>query len=97
LVVTSEKSLQQYAMKLAYSHGIYCRKVQAIGHTGFPDVFMARAGRIILIELKSPKGTGRLSAKQKLEIKKLKEEGVNVYVCETRECVDHAIRQLADA
>jgi len=93
----SEKALQNYLIRLAYRHDIFCRKVAAVGHVGFPDIFLARAGRIILVELKSPTGKGRLSEKQKREIERLKGEGINVYVCDTKESVEHAIKQLADA
>jgi PII-like signaling protein len=93
----SEKSLQRYLMRRARQHGIYARKVIAIGNTGFPDAFLVCAGRVVLVELKSPTGKGRLSMKQEREIARLREQGVNVYVVDSREGVDNVIKQLADA
>ena len=93
----SERNLQRYLIISAELHDIFCRKVQAIGHVGFPDVFLARNGRIVLVELKSPSGKGRLSKKQEREIERLKNVGVTVYVIDTFEGADDVIRNLADA
>ena len=93
----SERNLQRYLIISAELHDIFCRKVQAIGHVGFPDVFLARNGRIVLVELKSPSGKGRLSKKQKKEIERLRNEGINVYVIDSYAGVDDVIKNLADA
>ena len=93
----SEKALQNYLFDLAEAHGIFCRKVAAVGHVGFPDVMLARYGRIVLVELKSPDGKGRLSKKQEREIERLMGAGVNVYVVNTPEGVENVIKQIADA
>jgi hypothetical protein len=93
----SEKDLQHYLIVSAELHDIFCRKIQAVGHVGFPDVFLARNGRIVLVELKSPSGKGRLSKKQEKEIERLRNEGVNVYVIDSYERADDVIKNLADA
>jgi hypothetical protein len=93
----SEKNLQRYLIVSAELHDIFCRKVQAIGHVGFPDMFLARNGRIVLVELKSPTGKGRLSKKQEKEIERLRNEGINVYVIDSYAGVDDVIKNLADA
>ena len=93
----SEKYLQHYLILRAELHDIYARKVRAVGHVGFPDVFLAHKGRIVLVELKSPTGRGRLSKKQEREIERLKNVGVTVYVIDTFEGADDVIRNLADA
>jgi len=49
------------------------------------------------VELKSPKGNGRLSKKQIIEIAALKEADINVYIIDSFEGVDNVIRQIADA
>jgi len=95
--MTSEKILQDYLLSRAKEHGIYARKVIAAGQTGFPDILVARYGRIALVELKSPKGNGRLSKKQIIEIAALKEADINVYIIDSFEGVDNVIRQIADA
>jgi hypothetical protein len=84
-------------MMLAEAHEIYCRKVVAVGQVGFPDLFLARYGRIILVEVKSPTGKGRLSKKQQREIERLKNAGIKVYVIEDYEGADNVIKQFADA
>ena len=93
----SERNLQRYLIISAELHDIFCRKVQAVGHVGFPDVFLARNGRIVLVELKSPTGKGRLSKKQEKEIERLRNEGINVYVIDSYAGVDDVIKNLADA
>lgn len=93
----TEKALQNYLFARADDHGIYCRKMAAVGHTGFPDAFLVFAGRAALVELKSPKGTGRLSKKQEREIARLREQGMNVYIVDSKEDVDNVIRNIADA
>lgn len=95
--MVSEKHLQNYLFKRAKDHGIYCRKMEAIGYVGFPDVFLVFSGRMALVELKSPTGKGRLSRKQEREIERLRAEGVNVYIVDSNEGVDNVIRNLADA
>ena len=93
----SERNLQRYLIISAELHDIFCRKVQAIGHVGFPDMFLARNGRIVLVELKSPTGRGRLSRKQEKEIERLRNEGINVYVIDSYAGADDVIKNLADA
>jgi hypothetical protein len=93
----SERNLQRYLIVSAELHDIFCRKVQAIGHVGFPDLFLARNGRIVLVELKSPTGKGRLSKKQEKEIERLRNEGINVYVIDSYAGADDVIKNLADS
>ena len=93
----SERNLQRYLIVSAELHDIFCRKVQAVGHVGFPDVFLARNGRIVLVELKSPTGKGRLSKKQEKEIERLRNEGINVYVIDSYAGADDVIKNLADS
>lgn len=95
--MASEKHLQDYLFSLAATHDIYCRKVMAVGHTGFPDAFLVCAGRLALVELKSPTKKGRLSKKQEREIARLREQGVNVYIVDSYKGVDNVIHQIADA
>ena len=76
----TEKQLDQYLVKQCRKHGIYCRKLVAVGQTGFPDRFVAKDGKTVLMELKRPDGKGKLSKKQELEIERLKSCGVTVVV-----------------
>lgn len=95
--MVSEKQLQTYIINSCHCHEIYCRKVVAVGHTGFPDLFLVRNGRMAFIEVKSPTGKGRLSVKQIREIERLKNEGINVHVIDSFEGADSVIAQFCDA
>ena len=63
--------------------GIY--KVHAEACSGFPDLFLCYDGRIILVELKSPAKTGRLSERQRVIHRRLREKGVKIYVSDSQE------------
>ena len=93
-----EAVLQRYLIRTALARGMYARKVVAVGRTGFPDVLLAFAGRIYLVEVKTE--TGRLSAKQKAEHGHLYNVGVGVKVVmnkdEAYELVDHVCKTTAD-
>jgi hypothetical protein len=96
-MIKSEKHLQDYVIREANLRGIYCRKVVAVGHTGFPDLFLAHKGRVVMVELKSPTGKGRLSAKQNLEIVRLTRAGLDVRVIDSYEGADDVITTLTKA
>lgn len=90
-IVAGEKSLQNYLLLQAVKHGVYARKVAAQGHVGFPDVFLAKGGQVVLVELKSPTEKGRLSKKQERESERIRDHGVPVWVVATQEGVDAII------
>jgi hypothetical protein len=69
----SEAQFQQRVLDLARLRGWHVTHFRAVftsgkwrtplsGHAGFPDLVLARGGRVIIAELKS--STGRLSAEQ---------------------------------
>ena len=95
--MVSEKSLQDYLLKKAKFNNIYARKMQAIGHTGFPDMLIAVAGHVAFIELKTPKGTGVVSKKQHYEISLLERAGVPVFIMKSKEEIDDFINSIFDA
>ena len=92
----TEKNLQDYIIRNVNLRGGVSRKVEAVGHTGFPDLFLANRGRMVLVEVKSPTGKGRLAAKQEMEIKRLTAVGVDVRVIDNYEDADDVIDYLAD-
>lgn len=59
-----ERDLQRKCIKWAHAQGVFGRKVETPGHAGFPDCMFIYEGRLLLVEFKSPKGTGRLSKLQ---------------------------------
>lgn len=89
-----EAALQRYLIRTALARGMYARKVVAVGRTGFPDVLLAFAGRIYLVEVKNPSGRGRVSAKQKSEHAHLKRAGVDVRVIANKGEVDDYIDDI---
>tara|TARA_R110000824_G_scaffold20858_8_gene78215 strand:- start:1105 stop:1389 length:285 start_codon:yes stop_codon:yes gene_type:complete len=90
----TERLLQNYLVRKAKQNGVYARKVVAVGNTGFPDVFLLSKGTIILVELKSPTGRGRLSEKQKSEIAQLIKHGAEVRVIDNYKGVDDVIGEI---
>jgi hypothetical protein len=89
----TEAGLQLYLFRQAKMHQIFCRKMEASGRRGFPDVLLIN-DRVVFVELKTPAGTGRLSALQKREIDLLRRAGADVRVIDTVEGVDDLIAEL---
>jgi len=50
------------------------------GRRGGPDRMFWRKGRVVFIEFKHPAGTGRLHAKQRRFIERLRKGGIEVHV-----------------
>lgn len=94
--MNTERALQTYLLRQAMRLGVYARKTQALGRRGFPDCFLAANGRVVLVELKSPSGRGRLSLHQLHETDLLRAAGVEVQVINTKEQVDAIIEGLVD-
>jgi hypothetical protein len=95
--MTSEKNLQDYLLRKCKFNGVYARKMQAVGHVGFPDVLLAIYGDAYFVELKSPTGLGRLSVKQARELERMSEAGLNIIVIDSKEQVDDLIVSIVDA
>lgn len=89
----TEAHLQAYLFQQAKMRQIFCRKMQAAGRRGFPDVMLIN-DRVVFVELKSPSGTGRLSALQDREIMRLRHAGADVRIIDTKEAVDDLIEEL---
>jgi hypothetical protein len=81
----SEAALERWFAGRCKKLGVYCRKTVSPGHRGFPDRLIAYRGKLALVELKNPAGTGRLSMHQRLEHKRLADHKVSIYVAHTRE------------
>lgn len=71
-----ERKVCAYAKKL----GWLCRKLQWIGRHGAPDRVFIKAGRLIFVEFKAP--GKKPTEHQRLEIQRLRDEGMEVYVCD---------------
>lgn len=92
----TEKQLQNYTKKQAKKHGIGYYKLQCVGQTGFPDVLLTYCGFCVFIELKTPAGTGKLSARQGYILNQLTNQGIENYVIDQPEQIDTLITRLTN-
>ena len=90
----TEKDLHNYMKKECKRSGIGFYKLNCEGQTGFPDLMMVYDGYTILVELKTPAGTGRVSARQKYMINKLMNQGAEVYIIDSKEQADEIITDI---
>jgi hypothetical protein len=76
----NEATLQKKCIKHAKQHGWLAFKWASPAHRGVPDCLFFRDGRLVIIEFKSPAGTGRLSPLQVKTIGDLEATGFDVNV-----------------
>lgn len=88
----TEKDLHNYLRKQCKLHRILFFKTVAEGQRGFPDCTLISDNSLtVFVELKSPAGTGHLSALQKSTINKMLDKGANVFVLDSKQGVDDLI------
>lgn len=87
----TESQLQNYLKREAKKAGIGCDKLESRSRRGWPDCILYKDGAVMLVELKSPAGTGRLTALQDHCIKNLRKQGLDVRVVSNKEEVDAAL------
>jgi hypothetical protein len=73
-----EKDIEQKGNAYARAHGWLQRKFKSPGRAGALDQIYFREGRCIVVEWKRPGGV--LSKLQEMEIKALRQAGIEVYV-----------------
>lgn len=78
-----ESAIEKKGCFDAEADGWLTRKLQWIGRVGAPDRFMAKKGRVVLVEFKAPGQLAR--AEQLREHARLREAGVEVYVIDSLE------------
>ena len=93
----TEADLQKRVLKYARTHGIFARKLVAVNYRGFPDLMLARDARILFLELKTPRGTGVLSALQKASLDEMRKAGLQVAVADTYDDAIHVIENTLNA
>ena len=82
----SEKILQQYICKKLRDSGILVFKFSSPSQRGVPDLIcINQIGDTFYIEVKHPNKRGRLSTLQEITIRKMRERGARVYVCDSKE------------
>ena len=87
----NESALHRYLKDFCDAQGITFHKLESRTARGFPDVFLAYDGRIVLVELKNPTGCGRLSKLQERCIGQLRSQGVIVLVVASKAEADAAV------
>ena len=80
-----ENTVENPLVKAATDHGFWVRKCVWLGRRGAPDRVFARRGRgPVWIELKRPGGRDSgLEALQRIEIRRMREAGCEVHVCDS--------------
>jgi hypothetical protein len=89
--VKTEAQLQAYFRKKCQANLILWRKLKFEGRRGAPDILIAKYGRAVFVELKSPSGKGVLSELQKREHRKMRAVELYVVVLSSKEEVDRLI------
>lgn len=92
----TERDLQARLRTLCRLNGVSFDKVESRSRVGFPDCFLACRGRIILVELKSPSGRGRVSASQARVIASLRKSGVQVEVLSDLDGIKAVVAECAN-
>lgn len=92
---STEKALHRYAVALCRQFDVLCYKMEVAGRRGFPDLMLiSPMGRLVFVELKTPKKTGKLSALQKNEHKRLRACGLTVVVADDQDDIKKTIAAL---
>ena len=90
----TEKNLQDYLRLQAIKNGMTFDKVESRSRKGFPDCIVVFEGVVAFIEVKTPAGTGKLSASQIRVIEDLSEHGAQVGVVASQFQVDIVIKNI---
>jgi hypothetical protein len=90
----TEKSFQKSVILLAKRLGCFVAKMEAVGQAGFPDLLVIFNGKSLYLELKSPKGTGKLSALQIHMHEQLRKAGAWVEVAQDMKRVEELLKEL---
>lgn len=94
MITITEKAFQKNVCARFRKIGAFVAKMEAVGQRGFPDLLVIYKGRSLYLELKSPKGTGRLSDLQILMHESLREAGAWVEVAQNMSTIDDIIGLL---
>ena len=78
-----EKDIENPSKEKARRAGWWVRKFQAPKHSSVPDDIFAKNGHVFFVEFKAP--GKKATEKQEHEHELMREAGLTVYVCDTRE------------
>lgn len=89
----SEKAIERYLCAAVKKLGGVCLKYSNPGQVGYPDrVAVMPAGKCLWFELKSKGRT--VSKVQAVRIDQLASIGHTVYVCDSKESINHVLEDL---
>lgn len=72
----------------------YINHLGGVGQrSGIPDLLCCIRGRFLALEIKSPKGAGRLGPKQKVEMEAIQRAGGGAYVISNFEELEAALKE----
>lgn len=97
MIVVTESKLQEKVIKIFKRCGIFCDTVGSRGRRGFPDLVAVYDSRVVFIELKSPKGTGRVAPIQAHTHEIMRAHGATIYVIDSITDAEQVARELTDA
>ncbi len=93
----TEAQLEKWAKGEAKKAGVLMYKFRSPNKRGVPDQILFYKGHTLLVEFKSPKGTGRLSPLQEKEIKLLRAQNMSVAVVASKESFTSWLNELIAA
>lgn len=89
-----EKDIESWAVRLAQKNGWWVRKFKSPGKRSAPDRIFAIDGYVFFVEFKA---TGETATDlQKHEHEEIRDAGINVYVCDSREQFESILREEAE-
>lgn len=92
MTTTPEGRVAAALRKAAIERGFEIRKLRWEGRNGAPDYFLAKDGRVVLVECKQPRGRPRKS--QMIEFDRLSRAGVCVLVLDRADDAEILARQI---
>jgi len=93
-LMVTEKTFQKTVIAKFKKVGCFVAKMEAVGQCGFPDLLVIYRGVSLYLELKSPKGTGKLSPLQLRMHDELRQAGAWVEVAHDMETIDMLLKKL---
>lgn len=88
----TEKDIEKYLKKQITKIGALCYKFTSPGTRGVPDRIVIYKGETVFIEMKRPGGT--LRKDQQKMVKTFNQQGVKIFVLDTKMSVDHFVIKL---
>jgi hypothetical protein len=92
----TEKDLQKAIMVSCKLRMLFVQKMESRTARGFPDLMVCHDGRVLLIEVKTPAGTGRLSKLQLKRHRQLRAAGMDVVVVDDPAVAERYLDEFCD-